>query len=171
MSFTARGDATPKPAYNFHFPDGNATIARLLVRALIPGALPGHTAQDSVLAKVDYNALDRASSPVRIRLSSTVARVRHVGAMSSAKEVEVAYGREKKVYTVRAKAVSLRWNMIPYCVGSAETQKEALKYGVKVPLVYTSVSLRNWTAFEKLSINSANSPGIPTRVCDLRRQR
>ncbi|HEV2983039.1 MAG TPA: NAD(P)-binding protein, partial [Vicinamibacterales bacterium] len=43
MSFTARGDATPKPPYNFHFPDGNASIARLLVRALIPDAMPGHT--------------------------------------------------------------------------------------------------------------------------------
>jgi spermidine dehydrogenase len=163
MSFTARGDATPKPSYNFHFPDGNASVARLLVRALIPDALPGRTAQDSVLAKVDYSTLDRAQAPVRIRLSSTVARVRHMGAMSSAKEVEVAYGREKKVYTVRAKAVVLAcWNMmIPYlCPDLPEKQKEALKYGVKVPLVYTSVSLRNWTAFKKLGISGASSPGM-----------
>jgi spermidine dehydrogenase len=130
---------------------------------LIPGALPGHTAQDSVLAKIDYNALDRAPSSVRMRLSSTVARVRHAGAMSSAKEVEVAYGREKKVYTVRAKAVVLAcWNMmIPYlCPDLPEKQKEALKYGVKVPLVYTSVALRNWTAFKQLGINGANTPGM-----------
>src|SRR6185295_6606468 len=46
MSFTAKGDATPKPSYNFHFPDGNASVARLLVRALVSGALPGTTAQD-----------------------------------------------------------------------------------------------------------------------------
>src|SRR6185295_10933648 len=97
MSFTAKGDATPKPDYNFHFPDGNASVARLLVRALIPEALPGTTAEDSVLAKADYAKLDRAESPVRIRLSSTAARVRHVGATSSAREVEVAYGREKKI--------------------------------------------------------------------------
>lgn len=30
LSFTAKGDATPKPPYNFHFPDGNASVARLL---------------------------------------------------------------------------------------------------------------------------------------------
>ena len=106
MSFTAKGDATPKPPYNFHFPDGNASVARLLVRALIPDALPGATAQDSVLAKVDYAKLDRSSSPVRIRLSSTVARVQHIGPRASAMEVEVAYGREKKLYAVRAKGVS-----------------------------------------------------------------
>jgi spermidine dehydrogenase len=163
MSFTAKGDATPKPPYNFHFPDGNASVARLLVRALIPDALPGSTAQDSVLATADYGKLDRASSPVRIRLSSTVARVRHVGAMASAKEVEVAYGRDKNVYTVRAKGVVLAcWNMmVPFlCPELPDKQKDALKYGVKVPLVYTSVALKNWTAFKKLGINGASAPGM-----------
>jgi spermidine dehydrogenase len=163
MSFTAKGDATPKPSYNFHFPDGNASVARLLVRALIPDALPGSTAQDSVLAKADYGKLDRAQSPIRIRLSSAVARVRHLGAMASAKEVEVAYGREKKMYTVRAKGVVLAcWNMmIPYlCPELTDKQKDALKYGVKVPLVYTSVALKNWTAFKKLGIGGASAPGM-----------
>src|SRR3989454_5701748 len=103
MSFTAKGDATPKPSYNFHFPDGNASVARLLVRALIPDALPGTTAQDSVLAKVDYRKLDGASSPIRIRLGSTAVRVRTNGA----RDVEVVYAREKKVYSVRAKGVVL----------------------------------------------------------------
>jgi len=163
MSFTARGDATPKPPYNFHFPDGNASIARLLVRALVPGALPGRTAEDSVLATVDYAALDRPQSPVRIRLSSTVARVRHVGDPWSAKEVEVSYAQQKKVFAVRAKGVVLAcWNMmIPYlCPELPAAQQEALKYGVKVPLVYTSVALKNWQAFKKLGINGATTPGM-----------
>jgi len=163
MSYTARGDATPKPSYEFHFPDGNASVARLLVRALIPDALPGHTAEDSVLAKADYSKLDRAKAPVRIRLSSTVARVRHTGPVGAAKDVEVAYGRDGKVYTVRAKGVVLAcWNMmIPYlCPDLPDAQKEALKYGVKVPLVYTTVALRNWTAFKKLGINGATTPGM-----------
>jgi len=163
MSFTARGDATPKPDYNFHFPDGNASVARLLVRALIPGALPGTTAQDSVLAKADYAKLDRAGSPIRIRLSSTAARVRHAGPTASAKEVEVAYGRGGKVYSVKGKAVVLAcWNgMIPHlCPELPAAQKEALKYGVKVPLVYTSVALKNWSAFKKLGINGATTPGM-----------
>ena len=163
MSFTAKGDATPKPPYNFHFPDGNASVARLLVRALIPEALPGTTAQDSVLAKADYGKLDRAGAPVRIRLSSTAARVRHVGAMTSAKEVQVTYGRDRKLYTVRAKGVVLAcWNMmIPFlCPELPDKQKDALKYGVKVPLVYTSVALKNWTAFQKLGISGASAPAM-----------
>ena len=163
MSFTARGDATPKPPYNFHFPDGNASVARLLVRALIPDALPGKTAEDSVLAKADYAKLDAAASPVRIRLSSTVVRVRHEGPVGAASQVEVAYARERKVYTVRAKGVVLGcWNMmVPYlCPELPDAQKEALKYGVKVPLVYTSVSLRNWTSFKNLGISGATTPGM-----------
>jgi len=163
MSFTARGDATPQPPYTFHFPDGNASVARLLVRALIPDALPGRTAQDSVLAKVDYGKLDRDGSPIRIRLSSTVARVRHTGPAAAARGVDGAYAREKKVYSVRARGVVLAcWNMmIPYlCPELPNAQKEALEYGVKVPLVYTSVSLRNWTSFKKLGINGATTPGM-----------
>ncbi len=163
MSFTARGDATPKPAYNFHFPDGNASVARLLVRALNSDAVPGTTAEDSVLSRVDYSKLDRPSSPIRIRLSSTAVRVRHSGPAASAREVEVAYARGKKVYTARAKGVVLAcWNMmIPYlCPELPDAQKEALKYGVKVPLVYTTVSLRNWKAFHQLGISGATTPGM-----------
>jgi len=163
MSFTARGDATPHPPYNFHFPDGNASVARLLVRALVPDALPGRSAEDSVLAKVDYGKLDRDGAPIRIRLSSTVARVRHTGPAAAPRDVEVAYSRERKLYSVRARGVVLAcWNMmIPYlCPELPEAQKEALKYGVKVPLVYTSVSLRNWTAFHTLGINGATTPGM-----------
>jgi spermidine dehydrogenase len=163
MSFTAKGDATPKPDYNFHFPDGNASIARLLVRALVPDAMPGTTAKDSVLAKVDYSKLDRAASAVRIRLSSTVARVRHNGVASSAKDVDIVYARDKRAFAVHAKGVVLAcWNsMIPHlCPELPDTQKEALKYGVKVPLVYTSVALKNWTAFQKLGLNGATSPGM-----------
>jgi spermidine dehydrogenase len=86
-----------------------------------------------------------------------------VGALTSATEVEVAYGREKRVYTVRAKAVVLAcWNgMIPHlCPDLPEKQKDALKYGVKVPLVYTSVAIRNWTAFKRLGITGATTPGM-----------
>ena len=88
--------------YFFHFPDGNASIARLLVRQLIPDAIPGSSAADVVLARANYAALDRPSSPVRIRLNSTVVKVRHRGSLAGAKEVEISYARGGKVYTVRA---------------------------------------------------------------------
>jgi spermidine dehydrogenase len=163
LSFTALGQHIPKKPYEYHFPDGNATIARMLVRSLIPGAMPGHTAEDSVLANVDYSKLDRSDSSIRIRLGSTCLRARHVGDPATAKQVEIVYGRQKQMYSVRANSVILAcWNMmIPYlCPELPPKQREALKYGVKVPLVYTAVSLRNWTAFNKLGIRGAQTPGM-----------
>jgi spermidine dehydrogenase len=163
LSFTALGEHIPKKPYEYHFPDGNATIARLLLRSLIPGAMPGHTAEDSVLANVDYGQLDRAGSPIRIRLGSTCLRARHVGNLPSSKEVEIVYGRRQEMYSVRSNSVILScWNMmIPYlCPELPAKQREALKYGVKVPLVYTAVALRNWTAFKTLGLRGVQTPGM-----------
>ncbi len=77
--------------YYFHFPDGNASLARLLVRRLVPNAIPGSTMDDVVTARADYSKLDAAGSPVRIRLSSPVMRVRHSGPVGPGQRVEVTY--------------------------------------------------------------------------------
>jgi spermidine dehydrogenase len=163
LTFTALGAVTPQEDYHFHFPDGNASIARMLVRSLIPGSAPGNSAEDIVTAKMDYSRLDRESSPVRIRLNSTAVAIRHIGDPASCKEVEVLYARDQKVYRVRGKASVLAcWNMvIPFiCPELPEEQKQALRYGVKVPLVYNVVALRNWKAFQKLGIHSVSCPGM-----------
>ncbi len=163
LSFTALGEVTPKEDYFFHFPDGNASIARLLVRSLVPGAVPGKTAVDIVTAKVDYSRLDHGDSPIRIRLNSTAVLARHVGDSASAKQVEVVYGSNEKAYSVHAKAAVLAcWNMvIPYlCPDLPAEQKQALHYGVKVPLVYTVIGLRNGTVFHKLGVRGVSCPGM-----------
>ena len=159
-------DAIPNPEadkYFFHFPDGNATIARLLVRKLIPEAIPGSSASDVVLARANYAKLDQAGTPARIRLNSTAVRVKHVGAAAQAKEVEVAYARGGKVYTARAtNSILACWHVvIPYiCEELPDKQKEALSSAQKVPLLYTNVALRNWTSFQKMGTNSVYSPGM-----------
>ncbi len=149
--------------YFFHFPDGNATIARLLVRKLIPEAVPGKSLNDVVLAKANYAKLDESSSSVRIRLNSTAVRVKHAGDAASAKEVEVAYVRGGKLYTARAKnSILACWHVvIPFiCDELPDKQKEALSSAQKVPLLYTNVALRNWTAFQKAATNSVYAPGM-----------
>jgi spermidine dehydrogenase len=164
MGFTARGFATPKPDYEFHYPDGNASIARMLVRVLIPGSIGGKNAEDIVTAKADYSKLDQADSAVRIRLNSTVVHARNVGETAAdAKEVEVSYAREGKVYSVRGKGVVMAcWNtVIPFvCPELPQAQKDALLYGTKIPLVYTSVAIKNWKTFEKLSVHHVTCPGM-----------
>src|SRR5262249_27793427 len=79
MGYTPAGYLDTGGSATLHFPDGNATIARLLVRSLVPGAVPGSSARDVVTARVDYGHLDRPDSPVRLRLNSTVTRVAHLG--------------------------------------------------------------------------------------------
>jgi spermidine dehydrogenase len=161
MSYTPRG-YVEGGSDTFHFPDGNATIARLLVRALVPGAVPGTDARDVVTARADYSRLDRAENAVRIRLSSTALAVRHEGDPTSAGTVRVTYTRGGRVFAARAKAVVLAgWNaMIPHLVPELpETQKAALHGLVKSPLVYTTVALRNWQAFHRLGVSAVQAPG------------
>jgi spermidine dehydrogenase len=158
MGFTPAGFADTGGSKTFHFPDGNASIARLLVRNLLPQAIPGHTAEDIVTARVAYDRLDRQGSPIRLRLSSTVVRAENVGGAG----VRVTYIRSGKAYTVQARNCVLAcYNMmIPYlCPELPDAQKEALHSLVKTPLVYTSVALRNWEAFQKLGVDRVYAPG------------
>ena len=148
--------------YIFHFPDGNASIARLLVRSLIPEAMPGSTMDDVVMARADYSKLDAGGSSARIRLNSTAVHVQHVNAADISKGVQVAYVRGGKLQTVSAKNCILACynGMIPYlCPELPEKQKESLSYLVKAPLVYTHVALRNWTSFAKLGVHHIVAPG------------
>jgi spermidine dehydrogenase len=148
--------------YWFHFPDGNASIARLLVRKLLPAAVPGNTIEDVVTARADYARLDEAASATRIRLNSTVARVRHLGDVDTAKEVEVAYVKDGKLQSVRAgRCILACWHgMIPYLTDEISAkQRAALASATKVPIVYTNVLLNNWNAFHKAGVNSIYAPG------------
>jgi spermidine dehydrogenase len=161
MGYTAGGYATGGSA-TFHFPDGNASIARLLVRQLIPTAVPGLGAEDVVTARVDYAELDRPGAPVRIRLNSVVLHAANLGPSGASEGVAVTYTRGAEVSIVRAASCVLAcWNMmIPYlCPDLPERQRAALHELVKTPLVYTSVAIRNWRAFAALGIARVYAPG------------
>lgn len=163
------GETFSEGSFTFHFPDGNASIARLLVGKLIPAALPGKQSMNTIVqAQLDYGKLDQAGSSMRIRLGSPVVRVQHEGA--SAKNVKVAYVKGGKACAVRAR------NCIMACYNSLipallpeipKSQKEALAYSVKVPMLYTNVLIRNWTAFQKLGVSRINSPGMYYPSCSL----
>ena len=145
-----------------HFPDGNATLARLLVSKLVPSSTRGRTQEDMGTAVIDYGALDQPNQTTRIRLSSIVVNVRHDGDPWSAREAVVSYVNGGKLRSVRGKAVILAsWNMmIPYIMPELpQTQRDALAYGVKTPLVFTNVAVRNWRAWEKLKVSAIESPG------------
>jgi spermidine dehydrogenase len=148
--------------YFYHFPDGNSSIARLLVQRLLPDAVPAKNATDIILARTRFAALDRKENNTRIRLNSTVVRVAHDGDANTARSVSIAYTRRGQLQSVRAKNCVLAcWHvMIPYiCTELPSTQKTALSFAVKVPLVYTNVLIKNWRSFEKLGVSSIYAPG------------
>jgi len=156
------GEPFPEPNFFFHFPDGNATIARLLVNRLVPRAWGDQLDMESVaLALVDYDKLDRADSPTRIRLRSTVVRVEHEGTPESSRSVQVIYSRGGRLARVRGDNVVLACtnNIIRYLVPALpDRQKSALAYASKVPMQYTNVLLRNWRSSQKLGIKSVSAP-------------
>ncbi|HKK22674.1 MAG TPA: NAD(P)-binding protein [Pseudohaliea sp.] len=145
----------------FRFPDGNATIARLLVRTLVPGVAPGQTMVDVVTAPFDYAKLDRADSAVRVRLNSTVVDLRHRDGDLDGR-VDVTYVKDNEATTVTAGRVV--WAgyhaMLPHvCPDLPSEQRSALGDSVRAPLVYTNVLIRNWRSLAKLGIQRAYCPG------------
>jgi spermidine dehydrogenase len=154
------GGGRPPEPYIFHFPDGNASVARMLVRSLIPESAPGNTMEDIVTAKFNYARLDAAKAAVRIRLNSTVVRVRPIGDINPT-GADITYVLKGRARRVRAPRVVLACNntMIPYiCPEIPAAQKEALAYAERVPLIYTNVVIRNWQSFKKLGVERIDYP-------------
>lgn len=161
MSPSGRLVKTDPDEYIYHFPDGNAGVARALVRKLIPDALPGTSMEELVNTRLDYGKLDVADAPTRLRLGATVVKVAHDGAPDAAESVTVTYVEEGKLKTVAAgKVVLACWHrVIPYLTDEiAPEQVAALNDQIKVPLIYTNVLLSNWRAFAELGISGFEMP-------------
>ncbi|ANV98201.1 spermidine dehydrogenase [Helicobacter enhydrae] len=144
--------------YIYHFPDGNATIARMMVKRLIPSVTSAKSVDEIVLAKFNYAKLDQPKAPVRLRLNSTVVRVNN---LKEGAEVFYASAQDNKIHKVFAKKVVMaNYNSsIPYIIPNMPTeQKEALAQCVKTPLIHTKVILRNWESFKKLGVHEIYSP-------------
>jgi spermidine dehydrogenase len=155
---TKRGPAAADEPYIFHFPDGNASVARMLVRDLVPGSAPGSTMEDIVLAPLDYSVLDRADAGVRVRLNATAIDVAHT---ADQKHVDVTYVRDGVAEQVRGRHVILAcYNIvIPHiCPELPAEQRQAIAYPEKTPLAYISIAIRNWRAFKQLGIHNVYQP-------------
>lgn len=147
--------------YIFHFPDGNASVARSIVRKLIPDAIPGKTQEDLVTAMADYSRLDTGTNNTRIRLNAPAIDVRHT---ADGKHVDVVYLRHGQPERVRARHVVMACynRIIPHiCPELPDEQVEAINFAVKVPLVYLSIAVRNWRAFANLGYKALYVPQTP----------
>ena len=139
------------------WPDGNASLARLLVATLIPEVSPEADALNIAAATFDYSRLDQSANNVRLRLNATV-----VNTENTETGVSVTYASSGKIrrVTARHSVLACYHSIIPHlCPSISETQKDALKHQVKMPLVLTNVLIRNRDALDKLGIDAVSCPG------------
>lgn len=146
--------------YIYHFPDGNASVARLLVRALIPAVASGVGAEGAmeriVSAQFDYSQLDSPAQATRLRLGATALAMRNAGG-----RVDVVYYRNGELHRVRARsAIYSGWSMmLPHaCKDIPQERIASYAQNVKSPLVYAKVLLRNWTSFVRLGVHDIYAP-------------
>jgi spermidine dehydrogenase len=150
--------------YIYHFPDGNASIARLLVRKLMPAVAAGSSMDDVVSSHFDYDKLDVQGASTRLRLSSTAVFVANV----AGGKVDIGYVRDGQLRRVQARhVIHAGYNMmLPYMMPELEKpQLGALQQGVKAPLVYAKVALRNWQAWANVGVHEVTNPmGFFSRI-------
>ena len=158
----------PVPVYDLdnpyihHFPDGNAGVARALVRHLIPSVAPGNNAEALVNMRFSYRQLDQRAHSARIRLNSTVVNVQHQQGTDHRDSVAVSYVHNDTLHGVSAKHVVMAcYNMmIPHIVSDLpKAQADALREQMKSPLIYTTVGLRHWRSLQAQGLGLAMCPG------------
>jgi spermidine dehydrogenase len=165
-----RPDKSPESeearADDYSLPGGNSDVARLLVRAMIPDALPPGSFVDVADERTDYTVLDRPSNPTRIRQSSIVYNVSHTGdpphiLEPDTREVVISYLNAGKARSVKAANVIMACmnNVVPFlCPQIPDVQKAALRTSVRAANQATNVLFRNWLAFEEAGITGAAAP-------------
>jgi len=146
------------------WPDGNASVARLLVSRLIPQTFPDGqpNVENVVTARCDYTRLDQGGSPVRLRLNSLVYRVVPGGSRGGVAKVEYQDTRTGGTHFVHARHVIMAcWHRVTAQVvhGLPQQQVEDLSYARKVPLIYARASLNNWRAFADSGVSSISPRG------------
>ena len=145
----------------YMLPDGNASVARLLVHKLIPNVAPSMKGlEDVAVAQFNYTALDIEKNTTRLRLNSTVVGVKEI----TSKYVQVDYVQKGNALRVSANHCVLACynGLIPHlCPEMSKEQKEGLSYGVKVPFVYANVLLKNGRAFAGLGATLTQCPYDP----------
>ena len=139
------------------FPGGNTTIARLMVKTLIPQSIEGPLGVDAVSrGTVKFDTLDSPGAPARIRLSSTTVSVRHDGDPAKAETLSIAYTRDGKVFRVRARSAVMAggsWTTKHIVQDLPQEHREAYAQFYRSPCMMANVAVRNWRFLHKMGIS------------------
>jgi len=139
------------------FPGGNATIARLMLKTLLPNAISGEASAEGVCrGQVNFAALDVPGATTRVRLSSTAIQVAHDGEPGKADSVKVTYVKAGKLYEVKARSVVMAggcWTTKHIVSDLPETHRKAYSQFFRSPCMMANVAVSNWRFLYKLGMS------------------
>jgi spermidine dehydrogenase len=139
------------------FPGGNTTIARLIVKSLIPETLAGpDTVTGVTVNNVNFAALDAPHSRARVRLSSTVISVQHEHGGGSSDRVDICYLRNGKIYRLKARSAILAggsWTSKHIVPDLPQSHREAYAEFHRSPCLMANVAVRNWRFLYKMGMS------------------
>jgi spermidine dehydrogenase len=139
------------------FPGGNTTIARLMLKSLIPPAIAGSDNVEDVTRNiVVLSALDTPQTSTKVRLSSTAVAVQHDGEPNKSDYVSIAYLKEGKLYRVKGRSVVLAggsWTTKHIAHDLPETHRKAYAQFYRSPCMMANVAVRNWRFLHRMGIS------------------
>ena len=139
------------------FPGGNATIARLMAKTLIPGGIDGPQEVESVCRNgINFSQLDASGNQARIRLAATAISVEHEGDPRNANAVTIVYLKEGKLYRLKARSAVMAggsWTTKHIVKDLPGTHREAYGQFYRSPCMMANVALRNWRFLYKMGIS------------------
>jgi spermidine dehydrogenase len=148
--YEAGGDAVQM------FPGGNATIARLIVKTLLPTAIDGPLTVEGVTkGSVNFAQLDAPDAAVRMRLSATAISVKHEGDPAKSEAVSLVYEKGGKLLRVRARCVVMAggsWTTKHIVRDLPEQHRAAYAQFYRSPALMINVAVRNWRFLQKMGM-------------------
>lgn len=133
------------------FPGGNAGMARHILKAMLPEAIPGPTTEANICrGLIQFSALDRDGSNVRLRMRTTVVSVEQ-----SATRVVITYLKGGTLYRVRARNVIMAggsWTTKHIVRDLPAAHRQAFAQFHRSPCLMANVAVRNWRFLYKLGI-------------------
>ncbi len=124
---------------------------------MIPNIAKFDTVAESITSRFDYVQLDLETNPIKIKLSSLASH-----ADNDSKGTVVRYLKDNKLFESRAHhTVMAGWHMMAAHIIPTLPAKQrlAMRAGIKMPLVYAQVALRQWEPLKRSGIGSAFCPG------------
>ena len=143
------------------FPDGNHTLARSLLKKLIPDAISGSSDIASLVsASLSPERFDHPDNTVRLRLNTMVADARHTG-KDQVEIVCMSHGHSRPVRLSANHLIMTGWGPVTRRIipELPTEQTEALKHYNQASLLYINLLLRNWRPMAEIGVDQMLWPG------------